>query len=129
MDDDLSQENRIRLIGRLFFQLGGRSYSLGMTSKYSFWVAIWVSIISTSVIIISELTFSGGFPVGIPWAVFGFLFATSFIAISSILEGVKRLKSNIFPGLGGILVGAFSLSAWLTLFLDQLPCFLGGQGC
>ena len=129
MDDDLSQENRIRLIGRLFFQLGGRSYSLGMTSKYSFWVAIWVSIISTSVIIISELTFSGGFPVGIPWAVFGFLFATSFIAISSILEGVKRLKLNIFGGLGGILVGAFSLSAWLTLFLDQLPCFLGGQGC
>jgi hypothetical protein len=32
-------------------------------------------------------------------------------------------------GLVGILVGAFSLSAWLTLFLDQLPCFLGGQGC
>ena len=100
-----------------------------MTSKYSFWVAIWVSIISTSVIIISELTFSGGFPVGIPWAVFGFLFATSFIAISSILEGVKRLKLNILGGLGGILVGAISLSAWLTLFLDQLPCFLGGQGC
>ena len=129
MDGDPSQEDRIRLIGRLFFQLGGRSYSLVMTSKCSFWVAIWVSIISTSVIIISELTFSGGFPVGIPWAVFGFLFATSFIAISSILEGVKRLKLNIFGGLGGILVGAISLSAWLTLFLDQLPCFLGGQGC
>ena len=129
MDGDPSQEDRIRLIGRLFFQLGGRSYSLVMTSKCSFWVAIWVSIISTSVIIISELTFSGGFPVGIPWAVFGFLFATSFIAISSILEGVKRLKLNILGGLGGILVGAISLSAWLTLFLDQLPCFLGGQGC
>ena len=100
-----------------------------MTSKFWFWVAIWVSSISTSLIFILELTFSSGFPVGVPWAVFGFLFATSFIAISSILEGVKRLKSNIFAGLGGILVGAFSLSAWLTLFLDQLPCFLGGQGC
>lgn len=92
-------------------------------------MAFWVSSISTSVIFISELTFSGGFPVGIPWAVYGLLSATSFIAISSILEGVKRLKSNIFAGLGGILVGVFSISAWLTLFLDQLPCFLGGQGC
>jgi hypothetical protein len=100
-----------------------------MTSKFWFWMAFLVSSISTSVIFIAELTFSNGFPVGIPWAVFGFLFATSFIAISSILEGFKRIKSNIFAGLGGILVGAFSLSAWLYLFLDQLPCFLGGQGC
>ena len=100
-----------------------------MTSKFWFWVAIWVSSISTTLIFISELTFSSGFPVGVPWAVFGFLFATSFIAISSILEGFKRIKSNIFAGLGGILVGAFLLSAWLTLFLDQLTCFLGGQGC
>ena len=28
MDGDLSQENRIRLIGRLFFQLGGRRLKL-----------------------------------------------------------------------------------------------------
>ena len=100
-----------------------------MKNRLWFWVAIWVSSISTSVVFIAELTLSNGFPVGIPWAVFGFLFATSFITISAILEGIKRIKSDIFVGVGGILVGAFSLSAWLTLFLDQLPCFLGGQGC
>lgn len=100
-----------------------------MTSKSWFRVAIWASSISTTVIFFVEFTFSNGFPVGIPWAVFGFLFATSFIGISSILEGVKRLKAKNLAGLVGILVGAFSLSAWLTLFLDQLPCFLGGQGC
>jgi hypothetical protein len=54
---------------------------------------------------------------------------TSLIGVSSISEGVKRLKVKNLLGLAGILVGAFSLFAWLTLFLDQLPCFLGGQGC
>jgi hypothetical protein len=100
-----------------------------MTNRFWFWVAIWVSSISTSVVFIAELTLSNGFPAGIPWAVFGFLFVTSFIGISSILEGVKRLKAKNLAGSVGILVGVFSLSAWLTLFLDQLPCFLGGQGC
>ena len=104
-------------------------YAFDMTNKFWFWVAISVSSISTSVIFVLEFAFSNGFPVGIPWAVFGFLFVTSLIGVSSISEGVKRLKVKNLPGLAGILVGAFSLFAWLTLFLDQLPCFLGGQGC
>jgi hypothetical protein len=28
-----------------------------------------------------------------------------------------------------LILGIISLLAWITLFNDQLPCFLGGSGC
>ena len=100
-----------------------------MKNRLGLWAAFSASVISTSVIFIVEFAFSNGFPVGIPWAVFGFLLLSSYIAIYSLFEGVKLLKKKKVMGLSGILAGALALSAWSTLFLDQLPCFLGGLGC
>jgi hypothetical protein len=28
-----------------------------------------------------------------------------------------------------LILGVISLIAWITVFFDQLPCFLGGSGC
>jgi hypothetical protein len=91
--------------------------------------ASWVSLVSTGLLFVIELAFSGGFPLGVPWAVFVFLAAMSFIAASSLIQGLGRKPKNKFVGLGSVLVGLFAVLAWITLFIDQLPCFLGGKGC
>jgi hypothetical protein len=91
--------------------------------------AIWVSLVSTGLLFVIELAFSGGFPLGVPWAVFVFLAAMSFIAASSLIQGLVRKPKNNFVRLGSVLVGLFAVLAWITLFIDQLPCFLGGKGC
>jgi|GEM_PF-928970 len=91
--------------------------------------ALWVSLVSTGLLFGIELVFSGGYPLGIPWAVFLFLAAMSFVAASSLIEGLIRKPKNKFVRWGSILVGLFAIASWTTLFLDQLPCFLGGKGC
>jgi hypothetical protein len=91
--------------------------------------AIWVSLVSTGLLFVIELAFSSGFPLGVPWAVFVFLAAMSFIAASSLIQGLGRKPKNKFVRLGSVLVGLFAVLAWTTLFVDQLPCFLGGKGC
>jgi hypothetical protein len=88
-----------------------------------------VSLVSTGLLFVIELVFSGGFPLGVPWAVFLFLASISFIAASSLFEGLGQKPKNKFVRLGSILVGLFAATAWITLFVDQLPCFLGGKGC
>ena len=91
--------------------------------------ALWVSLVSTGLLFVIELVFSGGFPLGVPWGVFEFLAAMSFIAASSLIQGLVRKPKNKFVRLGSVLVGLFAVLAWTTLFLDQIPCFLGGKGC
>ena len=91
--------------------------------------ALWVSLVSTGLLFVIELVFSGGFPLGVPWGVFVFLAAMSFIAASSLIQGLVRKPKNKFVRLGSVLVGLFAVLAWTTLFIDQLPCFLGGKGC
>jgi hypothetical protein len=90
---------------------------------------LWVSLVSTGLLFVIELVFSGGFPLGVPWGVFVFLAAMSFIAASSLIQGLVRKPKNKFVRLGSVLVGLFAVLAWTTLFIDQLPCFLGGKGC
>lgn len=91
--------------------------------------ALWVSAVSTGVLFGIELVFSGGYPFGVPWAVFLFLAAVSFVATSSITEGLSRKPKSRFVRFGSILVGLFAVAAWATLFVDQLPCFFGSKGC
>ena len=91
--------------------------------------ALWVSLVSTGLLFVIELVFSGGFPLGVPWGVFVFLAAMSFIAASSLIQGLGHNPKNKFVRLGSALVGLFAFFAWTTLFVDQLPCFLGGKGC
>lgn len=91
--------------------------------------ALWVSVASTGLLFGIELIFSGGYPRGVPWGVFVFLAAMSFIAASSVFEVFSRKPRNFFVKLGSTVVCLFAVAAWITLFLDQLPCFLGGKGC
>jgi multisubunit Na+/H+ antiporter MnhB subunit len=91
--------------------------------------ALWISLVSTGLLLVIELALSGGFPQGVPWGVFVFLAAMSFIAASSLIQGFGRELKNRFVRLGSVLVGLFAALAWTTMFIDQLPCFLGGKGC
>ena len=91
--------------------------------------ALWVSLVSTGLLFVIELIFSGGYPLGVPWGVFVFLTAMSFIAAASVIEGFGRKPKSRLVGFGSILVGLFAVAAWATLFVDQLPCFFGGKGC
>lgn len=88
-----------------------------------------MSLVSTGLLFGIELVFSRGYPFGVPWGVFVFLAAMSFIAASSVIEGFSRKPKSRFVRFGSILVGLFAVAAWVTLFVDQLPCFLGGNGC
>ena len=91
--------------------------------------ALWISLVSTGLLFVIELAFTGSFPLGVPWAVFVYLSVISFIAASSLIQGLVRKPKNKFVRLGSVLVGLFAVFAWTTLFVDQLPCFLGGKGC
>ncbi len=52
--------------------------------------ALWISLVSTGLLLVIELALSGGFPQGVPWGVFVFLAAMSFIAASSLIQGFGR---------------------------------------
>ena len=91
--------------------------------------ALLISLVSTGLLFVIELAFSGGFPQGVPWGVFVFLAAMSFVAASSLIQGLGRKSKNSFVRFGSVLVGLFAIAAWTTLFVDQLPCSLGGRGC
>ena len=95
----------------------------------TFWTALGVSFVSTGILFVIELVFSGGYPLGIPWGVFLFLAAMSFVSTSSAIEGLRRKPTSKFVRWGLILVSLFAVAGWITLFVDQLPCFLGGKGC
>jgi len=92
-------------------------------------VAGTVAVFTTAFPFGMEAFYTDGFPRGIPWAVFGFLAATSFVAVIATSAGFIKFTSHKFSGLALVIVGLMALSAWVTLFVDQLPCFLGGMGC
>lgn len=92
-------------------------------------IALWVSLSSTFLLFLIEAVLSGGFPDGAPWGVFAFLSVSSFVSIAALLVGFKLFARKKISGYFTMLVGIIAASAWITLFLDQLPCFLGGKGC
>jgi hypothetical protein len=92
-------------------------------------VAGAVAVASTASLFVTEAYYSGGVPLGVPWAVFGFLAVTSFVTVFALSSGVARFSAHKISGLWRLLVGLMALSAWITIFVDQLPCFLGGTGC
>jgi hypothetical protein len=98
-------------------------------SKKLLFFAVAVSLLTTASIYGIENYYSNGFPFGEPWAVLAFLAATSFSTVVAAGAGFAKLPSNKFAGLGVLILGIISLMAWITLFNDQLPCFLGGLGC
>jgi hypothetical protein len=92
-------------------------------------VAGSVAVASTASLFVTEASYSGGFPLGVPWAVFGFLAVSSFATVFALSSGVARFSGHKISGLWRLFVGLMALSAWITIFVDQLPCFLGGTGC
>jgi hypothetical protein len=92
-------------------------------------IALWVSLLVTAALFVAELYFSGGFPQGIPWAVFGFFAIMTFVTVSAAGSAIQNFANNKWISLASFLVALFSVTAWVTVFLDQLPCFLGGKGC
>jgi hypothetical protein len=97
--------------------------------KHLYAIAFWVSLFVTAALFFAELYFSGGFPQGIPWAVFGFFVIMTFVTVSAAGSAIQNFTKNKWISLASFLVALFSVTAWVTVFLDQLPCFLGGKGC
>lgn len=91
--------------------------------------ALGVAGLSTGALVVLEYVSSGGFPYGVPGAVFGFLAITSFATTAAALSALRIFPVSRFRGLLLIVAAAVAGSAWFTLFSDQLPCFLGGAGC
>ena len=90
MDDDLSQENRIRLIGRLFFQLGG--CRLKLRSPFCIFV---VQVMTKPVADLNVF-------MGKPWANMGssmgrFLTSNNFLVFSIVNDNsLKGTKAHAY---------------------------------
>ena len=92
-------------------------------------VALVVSTATTAVLFLLEMFLPGGFPQGAPWMVFLFMAVTAFIATSALLWGLREFSKRKLLAMASFLVMGLAVLAWSTMFIDQLPCFLGGKGC
>jgi hypothetical protein len=100
-----------------------------MARKRVYVGSLWISLAVTGSLFFVELYYSGGFPQGVPWIVFGALAVMAFVAASAFRIGLQEFAERKLRGTVNLVVATFALLAWITLFLDQLPCFIGGKGC
>ena len=89
-----------------------------------------VSTLLMAPFIILESATTGGFPRGFPAALFGFMWVLglSFVGILRSVAAGRRADPNFMLVLK---IGALVLIAWIwvTLVIDQMPCFLGVPNC
>src|SRR5262245_24777521 len=83
---------------------------------------------------IVEWIFTSGFPSGIPWSVFVYLFVVGSIFFSlafSVMCTVREgnVRKRFFSLAVKIFFMGICLWSWFDMFLDQLPCFFGETGC
>lgn len=89
---------------------------------------------ATSPFVLMEWAYSGGFPQGVPWAIFGVLaleaalFAFLAISVSRTLRTTRGAR-RIVPVLLKTVAMVVIASSWTFIVADQMPCFLGGRGC
>lgn len=81
-----------------------------------------------------EYYYSGGYPQGVPEALFRMMWIES--TLFTILT--FSLLRTQFTNAVGIWIIPFMLKlaamfaiaiAWITIVIDQMPCFFGGRGC
>lgn len=96
--------------------------------------SITFGLLTTAPFFTLQSVYSNGFPIGIPWVVFNFLFVVAMIFCFLVLSLSRTpfknpLKEWILPFLLKIIIAVPFVFAWTNMVSDQMPCFLGGRGC
>jgi len=78
--------------------------------------------------------YSGGFPLGVPDAVFRTMWTEttllSFLGFSIYRTQFSNpIRQWIIPFVLKLAAVSVLVLAWFVLVIDQMPCFLGGRGC
>jgi len=77
-----------------------------------------------------EYLYSDGSNPGFPTPDLAYLFLSSFLATFLLLFAIHQLEERgVSEALISITMMGLTIWSWIFLFLDQLPCFLGGNGC
>jgi hypothetical protein len=95
--------------------------------------SLLVGLAATLPFVALEWKYSGGFPLGIPPAIFNVLFieaaAFACLAISLFRTPRASLVPVLVPILFKVAAMIVPASSWAFMVADQMPCFLGGRGC
>lgn len=93
-----------------------------------------IGFLATAPFYALEYYYSGGYPQGVPAALFRMMWVETtliaFLAFSvyrtSFAEPARQWIVPFLLKLAAMIVIAI---AWVTIVIDQMPCFLGGRGC
>lgn len=93
-----------------------------------------LGFIATAPFYILEYYYSGGYPQGVPSALFRMMWVEttlfSFLAFSIYRTPFSTATRQwILPFLLKLAAMILIAVAWVTIVVDQMPCFLGGHGC
>jgi hypothetical protein len=93
-----------------------------------------IGFVTTAPFYFLEYYYSGGYPQGVPAALFRMMWVETtliaFLAFSLIRTPfANATKQWIVPFLLKLAAMTVIAIAWVTIIIDQLPCFVGGRGC
>lgn len=100
------------------------------TNSRTLRTAAIISSLLLAPFIILESATTGGFPRGFPAALFGFLWMLG-MAFVGILHSVTVSRRAVPNAVLVLKVGALIFIAWMwvSIVIDQMPCFLGVPNC
>jgi hypothetical protein len=84
--------------------------------------------------ILEWFTTSGFARSGFPGTLFVFMWVNSSVFVGVLFSALKNVregtvKSTFVPFIFKVLILVIALCAWVSIVLDQMPCFLGASGC
>ena len=93
-----------------------------------------VGFAGTAPFFVLEYHYSGGYPQGVPAALFRMMWVEttliSFLTFSLVRTPfTNAARQWIVPFLLKVAAMIVIAIAWVTIVIDQMPCFLGGRGC
>lgn len=93
-----------------------------------------LGIIATMPFYLLQYYYSGGYPHGVPEAIFRSMWVEttlfSFLSFSVYRTPFgTTTRKWIIPFLLKLTAMSILAIAWLAILIDQMPCFLGGRGC
>lgn len=93
-----------------------------------------IGFLATAPFYVLEYYYSGGYPQGVPAALFRMMWVEttliSFLAFSIYKTPfANAVRQWIIPFLLKLAAMSVIAIAWVTIVIDQMPCFFGGRGC
>lgn len=93
-----------------------------------------IGFAATAPFYLLQYYYSGGYPLGVPSALFRMMWVETtlfaFLAFSIYRTQFKNtLRTWIIPFVLKLAAMTVIAIAWVTIVIDQMPCFFGGRGC